>query len=366
MTPDARLERDLLTAFAVELPSDGDEALSARFERSMAVAQAEMPSRLTAIRRRRTRRRAIAALVVAAALVGAGASPAVREAFDSWFGGDFASVWDLATPIDQSVTDGGYEVTLVRAYGDPAGLYLALTAEDLEGRNVEELAVGGVVVTDDQGNEYPGYMSFGNGSGDSQYAEGLARFEVPPEAAAPGVHHLTAVVPSLGVRANDPPDATPGFLHETLWSSVEGTWRFDFDLEFRDQLGAQPGVTASANGVDVVWTDLAVTPSAIEITLEVTGLAPTAKDWGWSFGGGIEHEGHGLEWFSSEGILDSGPGAQALMFEMEEGREDLSGTWTITIDEFQTDVPDPDSDVTTETLVVEGPWVLTFEGPPPG
>lgn len=366
MTLDARLERDLLTVFAVELSSDGDEALSARFERSMAVAQAGTPSRLTAIRRRRTRRRAIAALAVAAALVGAGASPAVREAFDSWFGGDFASVWDLATPIDQSVTDGGYRVTLVRAYADPAGLYLALTAEDLEGRDVEELAVGGAVVTDDQGNEYPGYISFGDGSGDGQYAEGLARFQVPPEAAAPGVHHLTAIVPSLGVRANDPPDATPGFPYETLWSSVEGTWRFDFDLEFRDQLDAQPGVTASANGVDVVWTDLAVTPSAIEISLEVTGLEPTEKDWGWSFGGRIQHDGHDLEWFSEQGILDHGPRPQTIVFEMQEGREDLSGTWMITIDEFQTDVLDPDSDVTTEQLIVEGPWVLTFEGPPPG
>jgi hypothetical protein len=50
---------------------------------------------------------------------------------------------------------------------------------------------------------------------------------------------------------------------------------------------------------------------------------------------------------------------------MEQGREDLSGTWEITIDEFRTDVPDPDSNVTTETKIITGPWVLTFEGPTP-
>jgi hypothetical protein len=48
---------------------------------------------------------------------------------------------------------------------------------------------------------------------------------------------------------------------------------------------------------------------------------------------------------------------------MEQGRDDLTGTWTITIDEFQTDIPDPDSDVTTEKVVIDGPWVLTYEGP---
>lgn len=362
MTTDQTLDRQLARAFAFEPSAAVLRSLDDRVAAAVERVRDDPPTRLIAAWHRR--RRVIAALAVTAVLVGIAASPPVRQAFDRWLGGDFSSVWDLATPIDQSVIDEGYRVTLVRAYGDPAGLYLALTMEDLEGRDVAEAHADMPTVVDEQGIVYPPSMGQSDGTGSSAYAEGFWRYHVPAEAAVPGIRHLTAEVTGIGVRAHDPPDATDGFAYETLWTGIPGSWTFDFDLEFKGLLAARPDVTASHAGIDVTWTGLDVTPSAITITLAVTGLEPTEKDWGWDQGGRIEHDGRRLEWFSSQGILDSGPAAQTIVYEMEQGRDDLSGTWTITIDEFRTDVPDPDSNVTTETKIITGPWVLTFEGPP--
>ncbi len=362
MTTDPILDRQLARAFAFEPSTVALQSLDDRVAAAVGRIRAETPTRLATRRHRRPR--VIAALAVAAVLVGAAASPPVREAFDRWLGGDFSSVWDLATPIDQSVIDEGYRVTLVRAYADPAGLYLALTMEDLEGRDVAEAHAGMPTVMDDHGITYPTSMGKSDGTGDRAYAEGFWRYQVPAEAAVPGTRHLTAEVTGIAVRAHDPPDVTDGFAYETLWTQIPGSWTFDFDLEFEGLLAARPDVTASHAGIDVTWTDLDVTPSAIKITLAVTGLEPTEEDWGWDQGGRIEHDGRRLEFFSSDGILDSGPEAQTIVYEMEQGRGDLSGTWTITIDEFRTDVPDPESNVTTETKIITGPWVLTFEGPP--
>ena len=363
MSTDATLDHRLAAAFGDEPPPAVFEALDQRLADAIERARAVAGSHGAYRRRRLTRNRAIAAVAVAAVLVGTAASPTVREAFDRWAGGDFSSIWELATPIDQSVVDESYRVTLVRAYADPVGLYLALTMEDLEDRDVSEAHVGSATVSDADGVVYPPFIGGSDGTGSSAYSEGLWRYHVPVEAAVPGVRRLTAEVTGISVRANDPPDATDGFPFETLWTEIPGSWTFQFDLEFKGRLGAQPGVTASHAGIAVTWTDLVVTPSATIITLQVTGLEPTEEDWGWDQGGRIEHDGHRLEWFSSQGILDAGPEPQTIVYEMEQGRDDLSGTWTVTIDEFRTDVPDPNSDVTTETKIIRGPWVLTFDGP---
>jgi hypothetical protein len=364
VTNDADLDRQLSAAFSFDPSAVLLRALDDRYTAAVEQVRSESPMRRRKARTGRTRRRVIAALAVAAVLVGTAASPPVRNAFDSWFGGDFESVWDVATTVDQSVVDQGYRVTLVRAYADPVGLYLTMTMEDLEGRDLAEAHAGMPSVKDDQGIEYPANMGQFDGTGSSTYAEGLWRYDVPSEAASAGIRHLTAELTAISVRQHDPPDATPGFAYETLWTEVPGSWTFDFDLDFQGLLQARPEVTASHAGIDVVWTDLVVTPAATIITLEVTGLEPTEKDWGWEQGGRIERDGRRLEWFSAQGVLDSGPDTQTLIYEMEQGREDLSGEWTITIDEFRTDIPDPDSNVTTETRIITGPWVLTFDGPP--
>ena len=363
MTTDPRLDERLRAAFEIDIPLTAGTALDGRLARAIDQIRQAAPTPRTAARHRRMRRRAMAVVGIAAVLVGAAASPAVRQAFDGWFDGDFDSVWDHATVIDQSVVDEGYRVTLVRAYADPVGLYLAMTLEDLEDRDVSETVIGMPTVVDAHGRAFPPFMGGGGGADSSTYDEGLHRYRVPVGLQGPGVHRLTADLSGIGVRDHDPPGATPGFPYETLWRTVPGSWTFEFDLEFHGQLTADPDITASHAGIDVTWTELAITPAATIITLQVIGLDPTEPDWGWTFGGRVERNGQTLDGLSLDGILDEGPGPQTLVYEMAEGREDLSGTWTITIDTFETDIPDPDSDVTTERRILEGPWVLTFEGP---
>jgi hypothetical protein len=360
VTTDTTFEQRLARAFQVDLPPAIAAALDARVAEAIELGS-RGPSSRNARARRPTRKRAFAVLAIAAVLIGVAASPPVRRAFDSWFGGDFASVWDLASPIDQSAVDEGYRVTLVRAYGDPLALYVALTVEDLEARGHQEVGPGGVKVADDAGVEYPGYVGECCAS-TAGPAEGLLRFHVPAEAAHSGTRHLTVQVDGISVRAPDPEEATDDFAYETLWTSVGGSWSFDFDLDFHNRLDANPSVTASAKGVDITWQHLSVTPAATIITLSVAGLPPTTPDWGWDFGGRIEHDGDRLEFYSETGILDGATEPQPLLLELLDGRADLSGTWTITIDEMRTDIPDPDRNVTTDTRIITGPWVLTFEG----
>ena len=159
MTSDPNLDQRLRSAYALDPSTVVLRQLDDRYAAALEQVLSEAPIRRSTAPPSRARRRVIAALAVAAVLVGAAASPAVRNAFDSWFGGDFASVWDVSTAIDQSVVDQGYRVTLVRAYADPVGLYLALTMEDLEGRDLAEAHAGRPTVKDDQGVAYPASMA---------------------------------------------------------------------------------------------------------------------------------------------------------------------------------------------------------------
>jgi hypothetical protein len=347
----ADLERALELALATELPADAAATIDRRVRAAM-VGTAPTAS----TRRGWRRRRVIAGFAIAALVAGAGATPAIRDHFDGWLGGTFESIWDRATVIDQAVEDQGYRVTLVRAYADPAGLRLALAAEDLQQRPDEEIAVGSAHVTA-EGTEFPASMAEGSFAGHTVDSdEAIVSYVVPPEFASPGIRQLTATVGSIGVRRAaasgeeiDPAD---------LWSSVAGEWRFEFDLEFFGAVSAEPGLTASSGGVDVTLRTLSVMPSATIGVLEFRGLPVVERDWGWDPMLKVEHDGRTLDVWS----LSPGLASERMQFEIQEGFDDLSGTWTITITEFRRDIPDPDSDITTRQESIVGPWVLAFEG----
>lgn len=348
----ADLERALERAMAADLSDTVVETIDLRVRAAIEGAASRDPAS------RWPRRRVLVGFAFAALLAGVAASPAIREYFDGWVGGSFESIWDRATVIDQVVVDHGYRVTLVRAYADPAGLRLALAAEDLERHPFDEMAIGSAQVVDAEGNDYPPTMAETVPAAQGTDAsEGLATYVVPPALAEPGIRHLTATVHAIGVRR----DAEPGerIAPEDLWSSVEGTWTFAFDLEFFGALSAEPGVTASAAGIDVTLSRLSVMPSATIGFLEIEGLP--AVDWGWDPFLKVEHDGQALDiWRLSPGSV-----GDSLEFGIQRGFDDLAGTWTVTITEFHRDIPDLNSDITTEEESIEGPWVLEFEGPKP-
>lgn len=144
-TPDLldRLQRH----FAVEMPPRIADDVDRRVQAAIASTATRSTRARDGGRRGWPRRRIVAILSVAAIL--AAASPAIRF-FEGW-GEEFDRVFALSTPIDQSATDDGYRVTVVRAYADSFGVRLAITAEDLEDRGFAELAVGNPTVTDDEG-----------------------------------------------------------------------------------------------------------------------------------------------------------------------------------------------------------------------
>jgi hypothetical protein len=304
------------------------------------------------------------AVVLGIAVILAAAAPVV-EFFDGW-GEDFDRVFALSTPIDQSVIDDGYRVTLVRAYADPSSLRLAIVAEDLEDRGWREIGADFPSVTDDAGHVFP------NTSG--QYlqpsttsSEAWLRFDVPSGAGDPGLRHLTVTINGLGVRFDPVPTLSNGEVDvDHLGTAVAGHWSFDFDLMFQAEHSAKPDVKASAAGVTVTFAELTVTPAATVGRLSVTGLRQV--EWGWDPYMKVEHDGKtiDLKMLDPGSVQASEPGAtqDRLVFEGAPGFEDLSGTWTITIDRFHRNIPDPNSDITTQEESVVGPWVLTFEGPP--
>jgi len=311
--------------------------------------------------RRWPRRRIVAGLAIAA-LVATAASPVI-EFFEGWHS-EYDAVFALSTPIDQSVTDEGYRVTVVHAYADPFTVRLAIAAEDLEDRGWSEIAVGSPTVTDEVGRVYP--MSEGHYDAQERTSsEGWLIFTVPADATEPGVRHLMVAFDNLAVRLNAAPtlaNGDPDF--DRIWTSVAGTWSFEFDLEFLPGHGAMPGLASTVGDVTVTLDELTVTPAATVGRIRVVGLRPV--DWGWDPHIRIEHDGQDVTIHSMTGTiqgLQQDAPQDIVVFGGAPGFDDLSGTWTITIDQFHRDIYDPETGEGTGGESIVGPWVLTFEGP---
>src|SRR5688572_5775604 len=96
----------------------------------------------------RTRVRTLATLGIAAIFAVTAAGPAVQW-FESWHG-PFDHLWEISTPVDQTVTADGYRVTVHRAYADRLGVRLAMSVQDLDDR-WSGLEVDAAVMTDADG-----------------------------------------------------------------------------------------------------------------------------------------------------------------------------------------------------------------------
>ena len=199
------------------------------------------------------------------------------------------------------------------------------------------------------------------------FSEGWLRFAVPPDVADLGTQHLAVSVDRLGVRVDPAPTLPTGAIDlDNVWASVPGRWSFDIDVDFLRGSTAEPGVAATVGDVTIVWEELAVTPTVTVGRLGITGLRQV--EWGWEPRIRVDHDGQevNLQMVSPGSIQSIDPGAvqDGFTFEAVPGFADLSGTWTVTIDAFQRDVPDPNAGVTSDQESIVGPWVLSFEEPP--
>jgi hypothetical protein len=332
------LERRLRTLYAVSVPTELDR----RIVTAMTTGR---------IRRSgRTRPRMLAALAVAAILATVAAVPAVV-----WFEGwnrPFDHLWEISTPVDQTVTADGYQVTVHRAYADRLGVRLAITVEDQQDR-WSEFYVDGAEVTDAEGRVYEGW----NWSGSRTPVEGStatwSRFLLPDDAPGDDLQ-LRVTVTSLAVRLPEPIPVDLG--PERIWTSVAGAWSFEVDVPItRGQAMSPAAEPASASGVTIDVEELGVVPSGTVVRLAVQGLPeiPAGSMYSWYPVTSVEHDGDRLTDDPLEPGVVGSDGVVTL--ELSPVIEDLAGHWKITVFQFHSFDP-----IRKQFGESQGPWVLEF------
>jgi len=339
VTTDTPFEQRLRTLYAVSVPTVLD--------RLIGTAMTTVPVH----RSRRTRPRVLAALAVAAILAAAAAGPALE-----WFGGredPFEGLWEVSSPVDQSVTADGYRVRVHRAFADRLGVRLAMSVQDLDDR-WSGLEIDGAALTDADGRIYEGW----NWSRSRTPVEGAiatwARFLLPDDVRGRDLE-LRVTVTSLRVRSPDPIplDLDP----EQIFTSVGGAWSFEFDMPPITQgYAISPAATASSHGVTIKLEELGVVPSGTVVQLAVDGLPELAAGStdGWRPVANIQHDGETLdEWELPPGVVGSDG---VVTIEALPVVEDLAGHWRISIHGFW-------STGHGQFGESQGPWVLEFDVP---
>lgn len=345
MSTDLPLEQRLHAIYAVTVPL--------ALDRRVATAIAAVPHR----RSSPFGRRKVVVLAIAAVIATVAASPAA-----SWFAGwdtRYDRLWELSTPVEQTLTVDDYRVTVHRAYADSLGVRLAMSAGDLKDR-WSEMRIDAANVTDAGGRVYQAW-NWSTKTPMNATTATWSRFALPSD--APDDLGLRVTVTSIAVRSPEPLD--PLLDPERIWTSVAGEWTFDVDVPVTAGVRTiEPAVSATKGGVTITLKELELVPSGAVARLVVRGLPelPAGSDWGWYPVLSAEHDGqsHTDDVFDP-GILADGDEIKVEMVpETGDDRiDDLTGNWKITIDGFWSS-SDPTREGFGEGI---GPWVLEVDVP---
>ena len=339
MPTDTPIERRIHSLYAVSVPSELDRRI-------------EMAIATVSIRRSGRRRpRMIAAFAAAVIFATAAAGPAF-EWFQGWHG-PFDRLWDISTPVDQTVTADGYRVTVHRAYADRLGVRLAMTVEDQDGR-WSDLYVEEADVTDADGLAFEGWNWSGSRTPVDGSSETWSRFLLPPTALGDDLQ-LRVTVTSLAVRSPEPVPSDPD--PESIWTTVGGQWTFDLEVPFTEgESAVAPAATATAGGVTIALEEIGVVPSGTVVRLAVEGLPemPAGSADGRYPVTQVEHDGVRLtDDPLPPGLVGSDGG---VTLELVPVIHNLAGHWKVTVHQFYSF--DLASNVAGE---IHGPWVLEFD-----
>jgi hypothetical protein len=338
VSTDTPFEQRLRTLYAVSVPTELDRRIDS--------AMTTVPIR----RSGRLRQRRLAALAVAVIFVITAAGPAI-EWFEGWHA-PFDRLWEISTPVDQTVTSDGYRVTVHRAYADRLGVRLAMTVEDLDDR-WSGLYVEAAEVTDADGRVYEGWNWSGSRTPVDGSSATWSRFLLPTDARGDDLQ-LRVTVTSLAARS---PDPIPSDLDpERIWTSVDGDWSFELDVPITRGQAISPAANARASGVTISLEELGMVPSGTVVRLAVEGLPemPAGSVSGWYPVTSIEHDGERLTDDPMEPGVVGSDGDVTL--EVLPVVDDLAGHWKITILQFHSF--DPAIGHFGES---QGPWVLEFD-----
>lgn len=339
MPTDMSLEDRLQTLYAIPVPRELD--------RRIVAAMAALP----VARPGRTRPRMLLALAVAAIVATMAAAPALQW-FEDWHR-PFDRLWEIATPVDQTVTADGYRVTVHRAYADRLGIRLATTVEDLEGR-WSELMIENADVVDARGRVYEAWNWSHNHPPVNDSAASWSRFILPVDFRGDD-QKLRVTFTSLVVRAPEP--LPPGLDPERVWTSVTGSWTFQIEMpSLQEGQSVAPFASATSQDVTIALEELAVVPSGIVVRLAIEGLPKLRPGMmeGWYPVTAVEHDGERhTDDVLPPGILGSDG---STTFEVVPVVEDLAGHWKITVIGFHSFDP-----VRKYIGEVHGTWVLEFD-----
>lgn len=344
MSTDLPLEQQLDAIYAVTIP--------VVLDRRVATAIATVPQR----RPSRIRRRNVVVLAIAAVIATVAAGPVA-----SWFAGwdsRYDRLWELATPVEQTMTVDDYRVTVERAYADSLGVRLAMSVVDLKDR-WSEMVIDAADVTDGDGRVYQAWNWSTRTPMDATSAT-WSRFALPSD--APDDLELRVTVTSIAVRSPEPLDAL--LDPDRIWTSVVGEWTFDVDVPVNaGGRTIEPAISATNGGVTITWQELELVPSGAVARLVVSGLPdlPAGTDWGWYPVLSAERDGqsHTDNVFDPGVLADGDEWKVEMVPETGDVIDDLTGRWKITIDQFWSS-SDPNGEGFGEGL---GPWVLEVDIP---
>lgn len=337
MPTDTPFEQRLRTLYSVSVPTELDRRIES--------AMTTVPIR----RSGRIRPRSLVALAVAAIFAITAAGPAIQW-FEGWHA-PFDRLWEISTPVDQTVTSDGYRVTVHRVYADRLGVRFAMTVEDLDDR-WSGLYVETAEVTDADGRVFEGWNWSGSRTPVVGSNASWSRFLMPADARGDDLQ-LRVTVTSLAVRS---PDPIPSNLDpERIWTSVGGTWSFELDVPVTGGQAISPAANARANGVTITLEELGVVPSGTVVRLAVEGLPemPAGSAHRWYPVTSVEHDGERLTDDPLEPGVVGSDGVVTL--ELSPVVEDLAGHWKITVLQFHSFDP-----IRKQFGESQGPWVLEF------
>ncbi len=325
------LDAILAAAYAVEPGEAAVAVMDDRFERVVRLGPAGIG------RRQRRTRRATWLLAAAATLVVLGGAGSIAlQRFEGWSAPDFDVAWERGAVLDLAESDGGYEVTLVRAYADGGQVILSVAVEDLERRpetaGVAGLTANGGSLVDDTGVEYIG-MGGTAGPVDKNGFESaeLWYFDPPVIPLEPGERHFTLTLDAIEVRDHSLDGTTPDPSADgavevpSPWHTVRGSWVFEFDLVVEGGDFVEPAnASDTAAGVTVTVESLQVTPTRIRVVLAFEGARVGVN---WLPVEVSAKRGTIIREFGSTQELGGGRVAMTD----EAGLDDGSGAWTITV-----------------------------------
>lgn len=281
--------------------------------------------------------------------------------FEGWSAPDFDVAWERGAKLGLTDEDGGYAITLERAYADAGQVMLAVRIEDLQKRpGTTQLSVLDGELTDDTGTTYEP-MGGESGPVDTHESAEVWHFDPPAFPLEAGPRHFTLSVAHIDVRGEDLENAPPRPADDGVveipdpWRPVAGRWVIEFDLDVAG--GSMVEEAVSATGPDkptLTLESLLVSPTRGRAQLRVGGVDdPTA----WEPVQVTAKHGATILQFGS----NQQPGDGTTFSLASAGVDDASGTWTVTVGELVG--PPPAGEIQDQSQRIRGPWTMVVEVP---